>query len=51
MIYQGDCGQVLETLEPNGFQAIIADPPYFQVLLGEDWDNQWQTEEDYLNWT
>lgn len=51
MIYQGDCGQVLETLEPDSFQAIIADPPYFQVLLKENWDNQWRTEEDYLNWT
>jgi len=49
--FHGDCGQILKTLEPNSFQAIIADPPYFQVLLGEDWDNQWRTEEDYLNWT
>jgi DNA modification methylase len=50
-ILQGDCQDVLELLEPNQFQAIIADPPYFQVLLEENWDNQWQTEEDYLVWT
>ncbi|MGI8555407.1 MAG: DNA-methyltransferase [Pyrinomonadaceae bacterium] len=50
-IIHGDCGQILETLEPSSFQAVIADPPYFQVLLGEDWDNQWRTEEDYLDWT
>lgn len=50
-IYQGDCLDKLDTLEVNSFQTIIADPPYFQVLLGEDWDNQWQTEEDYLKWT
>jgi DNA modification methylase len=50
-IYQGDCQKILENLEPKSFQAIIADPPYFQVLLDEDWDNQWQNEEDYLNWT
>jgi site-specific DNA-methyltransferase (adenine-specific) len=50
-IYQGDCQKILENLEPKSFQAIIADPPYFQVLLDEDWDNQWQTEEDYLDWT
>lgn len=50
-IFHGDCGQILETLESNSFQTIIADPPYFQVLLGESWDNQWQTEEDYLDWT
>ncbi len=50
-IYQGDCREKLDTFDENTFQAIIADPPYFQVLLKEDWDNQWQTEEDYLDWT
>ena len=50
-IYQGDCREKLDLFDDNTFQAIIADPPYFQVLLGEDWDNQWQKEEDYLNWT
>ncbi len=50
-IYQGDCREKLAEFDENTFQAIIADPPYFQVLLGEDWDNQWQTEEDYLEWT
>lgn len=50
-IYQGDCRDKLEMFDEKTFQAIIADPPYFQVLVDEDWDNQWQTEEDYLNWT
>jgi DNA modification methylase len=50
-IYRGDCREKLDMFDDNTFQTIIADPPYFQVLLGEDWDNQWQTEEDYLNWT
>jgi DNA modification methylase len=50
-ILHGDCRQILGTLEPESFQAIIADPPYFQVLLDEVWDNQWKTEEDYLAWT
>jgi site-specific DNA-methyltransferase (adenine-specific) len=50
-ILHGDCQQILETLEPKSFQSIIADPPYFQVLLDEVWDNQWQTEDDYLTWT
>ncbi len=49
--YQGDCREKLEIFDAETFQAIIADPPYFQVLLGGDWDNQWQTEEDYLIWT
>ena len=50
-IYQGDCREKLAEFDENIFQAIIADPPYFQVLLEENWDNQWQTEADYLNWT
>jgi len=50
-IYQGDCCETLDTFDAQTFQAIIADPPYFQVLLGETWDNQWQTEEEYLDWT
>lgn len=50
-IYQGDCREKLDIFDKNTFQAIIADPPYFQVLLDENWDNQWRTEEDYLNWT
>ena len=50
-IIQGDCQEILKSLEPDSFQTIIADPPYFQVLLEENWDNQWKTEEDYSNWT
>lgn len=29
---------------------IIADPPYFKVV-GEKWDYQWRTEEDYIQWS
>ncbi len=50
-IYQGDCREKLGMFNAETFQSIIADPPYYQVLLGEDWDNQWQTQEDYLVWT
>ena len=50
-IYQGDCREKLDMFDDNTFQTIIADPPYFQVLLEETWDNQWQTEEEYLDWT
>lgn len=50
-ILPGDALAVMETLAPGSFQSIIADPPYFQVLLGQRWDNSWQSEEDYLEWT
>ncbi|MFA7342712.1 MAG: site-specific DNA-methyltransferase [Terrimicrobiaceae bacterium] len=32
-------------------QLIIADPPYFQVLLEHKWDNTWKSQEEYLEWT
>jgi len=28
---------------------IIADPPYYKIIK-DDWDNQWSTEKEYLNW-
>jgi len=35
---------------PNKYvDLIIADPPYFEVVK-EKWDNQWNTEEEYLSW-
>lgn len=29
---------------------IIADPPYYKVV-GEKWDYQWRTEQDYIDWS
>ncbi len=50
-IRSDDALNVLPTLPANRYQMIIADPPYFQVLLEEQWDNAWQSSDDYLNWT
>ncbi len=50
-IIQGDCLKEIRNLPEEAFQLIIADPPYFQVLLGEHWDNQWASEDEYLAWT
>ncbi|MBI4622056.1 MAG: site-specific DNA-methyltransferase [Verrucomicrobia bacterium] len=47
----GDAVEKIAELPDNHFQLIIADPPYFQVLLGEQWDNQWKSPEAYLTWT
>ncbi|MBU3664406.1 MAG: site-specific DNA-methyltransferase [Chthoniobacterales bacterium] len=46
----GDALQILPTLPEQHFQLIIADPPYFQVLLDEDWDNAWSSADEYLDW-
>ena len=50
-IYLGDVCDALDKLEKNKYQLIVADPPYFQVLVNEGWDNQWKTEDEYLEWT
>lgn len=50
-IVQGDAATVVGRLEAESFQAVIADPPYFQVLLEHDWDMAWSSAEDYLRWT
>jgi DNA modification methylase len=47
----GDALNILPSLPSNHFQMVVADPPYFQVLLEEHWDNTWQSSDDYLNWT
>lgn len=47
----GDAVEKIAELPDKHFQLIIADPPYFQVLIGEQWDNQWKSPEEYLAWT
>jgi len=50
-ILTGDACQILPTLPDADFQAIIADPPYYNVLTDEAWDTQWTSEEAYLDWS
>lgn len=47
----GDCIRVLDTLEESSARLVVADPPYFNVLLEEDWDTSWHNEDEYLKWT
>jgi len=44
-----DCLEFLATLEDNSVDLIITDPPYFEIVK-DGWDNQWETEEKYLEW-
>lgn len=50
-VFLGDALAVMDALAPDSFQSIIADPPYYQVLLQQEWDNAWGSEEEYLGWT
>lgn len=48
-LIEGDCLQIMPTLKTESFDLVIADPPYWKVV-GEKWDYQWRTEEDYIVW-
>ena len=49
-IITGDCIRELEQFPEKHFQLIIADPPYFQVLLEQEWDMAWKDEAAYIDW-
>lgn len=49
-IYNQDCLEGMKRIVDGTVDLIIADPPYWKVV-GEKWDYQWRTEEDYIKWT
>ena len=49
-IILGDCIEKLQSIKDNYFDLVVADPPYWKVV-GEKWDYQWRTEEDYIKWS
>ncbi len=44
-----DCITYMKSLPDRSINLIIADPPYYGIVK-EQWDNQWKSEDDYLNW-
>ena len=44
-----DCMDFLKEVEDESVDLIIVDPPYFEIVKN-DWDNQWNTEQEYLDW-
>ena len=49
MIQNKDCLDFLSELEDDTVDLVVTDPPYFQIVKNE-WDNQWSSEEEYLEW-
>jgi len=49
-IIHGDVLAELARLPARLAQAVIADPPYGNVLVETGWDTQWQSVADYLEW-
>lgn len=48
-VINGSCFNILPQIEKESVDLVVADPPYYQIVKDE-WDNQWQTETDYLEW-
>ena len=44
-----DALQLLQSLDDKSVDLVLTDPPYHKSLNIE-WDKQWKTKEDYLNW-
>ena len=49
-ILRADAARALVDLPSDWAQAIVADPPYYNVLTGEKWDTQWRDVGEYLDW-
>lgn len=45
----GDNLNLIKSIPDKSIDLIIADPPYYKVI-SSDWDNQWKTFEEYLDW-
>lgn len=51
VIYNLNCvSGMQQEVDAESVDLIIADPPYFKVI-GEKWDYQWTTEDEYLAWS
>jgi len=48
-IILGDCLTVMKRLKDNSVDHIVCDLPFYKVV-NNDWDNQWNSEFDYLEW-
>ena len=44
-----DCLEFLKDVPDESVDLIIVDPPYFEIVKNK-WDNQWDSEEHYLDW-
>ncbi|MEM3859803.1 MAG: site-specific DNA-methyltransferase [Candidatus Micrarchaeaceae archaeon] len=53
---QGDCLELMKELPDKSVDLIIADPPYFRIMIREyngnkhEWDNQWNSLQEYIEW-
>lgn len=44
-----NCLDFLKSIPDNSIDMVNVDPPYFEIVKN-DWDNQWNSEDDYIEW-
>lgn len=49
-IVNADCLEAMKLIPDNSIDLILSDPPYFKVKKKEEWDNQWNTSDGFLEW-
>lgn len=48
-VHKIDCIEGLKNIKDEAIDLIIADPPYYKAI-DEEWDKQWETESEYMEW-
>jgi DNA modification methylase len=48
-LQHADCLDLLRSLPNESVDMVLVDPPYFEIV-NNDWDNQWENEDAYLDW-
>jgi DNA modification methylase len=48
-ISAGDAADFISSLDNESVDLFLIDPPYFGIV-DDSWDNQWDSERDYISW-
>lgn len=48
-VFNCDFMKAATGIDTESVDAVITDPPYF-ILKDSEWDQQWKTKADYINW-
>ena len=48
-LWRGDCLDVMRGMDAGSVDAVVTDPPYFEIA-SEDWDKQWDGINEWAQW-
>lgn len=49
MLHNKDCLEFIKNIKSESVDLVLTDPPYFEIVKN-DWDNQWKSEDEYIEW-